>query len=146
MASATLVPVRSLQKSWKLWPTSPNQLKLWPELISARWVTSRVKPFSDWIMSTWTALLMFAFLVEILLENLLRIKGSDFSIHELVLTLFIISWIDLIHNTRYLCMRLKTDVTWFLRGQASDKIILPIQEIMVEFVYSRQQLNENLFP
>ena len=82
----------------------------------------------------------------ILLWNLLRIKGSDFSIHELVLTLFITSWIDLIHNTRFLCMRLKTDVTWFLRGRASDKIILPIEEIMVEFVYSRQQLNENLFP
>ena len=43
-------------------------------------------------------------------------------------------------------MRLKTDVRRFLRGQASDKIILPIEEIMVEFVYSRQQLHENLFP
>ena len=57
------------------------------------------------------------------------------------MTLFITSWIDLIHNTRYLCMRLKTDVTQILGGQASDKIILPIQEIMVEFVCSRQQLN-----
>ena len=42
-------------------------------------------------------------------------------------------------------MRVKTDVTWFLMGQASDKIILLIQEIIVDFVYSRQQLNENLF-
>lgn len=29
---------------------------------------------------------------------------------------------------------------WFLRGKANDKIILPIQEIMVKFVYSRQQI------
>ena len=42
-------------------------------------------------------------------------------------------------------MRLKTDVTRFLGGQESGKIILLIQEITVDFVYSRQQLNENLF-
>ena len=35
------------------------------------------------------------------------------------------AWVDLIHDTRHLCTRLRTDgisnVTWFLRGQTSEK-------------------------